>query len=183
MVAFFFVQLSVLEPLWQRILEIPANFNYKKQLQMKISDFKVVTTINVQWGEMDAFRHVNNVAYVRWGETSRIDYFVKIGLINSDPEKSGHLPILGFQSVKYITPLVYPDNIKIGTRVEEIREDRVILRSYFFSEKQDRLAAIMVHEIIVIDPLKGSKLLVPGYLSEKIKALEGPSNTFLDTDL
>ncbi|MFO7720477.1 MAG: thioesterase family protein [Gillisia sp.] len=143
---------------------------------MKITDFKVVTPINVQWGEMDAFRHVNNVAYVRWGETARIDYFVKIGLINSDPEKSEHLPILGFQSVKYIAPLEYPDIIKIGTRVEEIREDRIIFRSYFFSENQDRLAAIMVHEIIIIDPSNGSKLLVPGYLSEKIKALEGSSN-------
>ncbi|MFO8146134.1 MAG: thioesterase family protein [Gillisia sp.] len=150
---------------------------------MKIEDFKVVSTLNVQWGEMDAYKHVNNVAYVRWGETARIDYFVKIGMINPDLEKSEYAPILGFQSVKYIVPLEYPDIIKIGTRVEEIREDRVVFRSYFFSEKQDRLAAIMVHEIIFIDPVKGSKLLVPSYLTEKIKALEGPSNHFLNTDL
>jgi len=150
---------------------------------MKIADFKVVTTINVQWGEMDAFRHVNNVSYVRWGETARIDYFIKIGLINSAPEKSGYAPILGFQSVKYITPLVYPDIIQIGTRVEEIREDRIIFRSYYFSEKKDRLATIMVHEVMIIDPVKGSKILIPKDLIEKIKALEGASNSFLNTDL
>ncbi len=150
---------------------------------MKIEDFKVVTTINVQWGEMDAYRHVNNVAYVRWGETARIDYFIKIGLINSNPEKSGYAPILGFQSVKYIAPLEYPDTIQIGTRVEEILEDRIIFRSYYFSKKKNRLAAIMVHEIIIIDLVKGSKLLVPNDLKEKIKALEGPSNSFLNTDL
>ncbi|MBK5193915.1 MAG: acyl-CoA thioesterase [Flavobacteriaceae bacterium] len=150
---------------------------------MKIADFKVVTTINVQWGEMDAYRHVNNVSYVRWGETARIDYFIKIGLINSNPEKSGYAPILGFQSVKYIAPLEYPDTIQIGTRIEEIREDRIIFRSYHFSEKQDRLAAIMVHEVIIIDPVKGSKVLMPNYLTEKIKALEGPSNPFLNKDL
>jgi len=150
---------------------------------MKIADFKVISTINVQWGDMDAYRHVNNVAYVRWGETARIDYFIKIGLINSDLEKSEYAPILGFQSVKYIVPLEYPDIIKIGTRVEEIREDRVIFRSYYFSEKQDRLAAIMVHEIVIIDPVNGSKVLVPGYLAEKIKTLEGPTNPFLNEDL
>jgi acyl-CoA thioester hydrolase len=150
---------------------------------MKIADFKVVTTINVQWGEMDAYRHVNNVSYVRWGETARIDYFIKIGLINSAPEKSGYAPILGFQSVKYIAPLEYPDTIQIGTRVEEILEDRIIFRSYYFSEKKNRLAAIMVHEIIIIDLVKGSKLLVPDDLKEKIKDLEGPSNSFLNTDL
>ncbi len=149
---------------------------------MKITDFKVVTTINVQWGEMDAFRHVNNVAYVRWGETARIDYFIKIGLINSASEKSGYAPILGFQSVKYIVPLEYPDIIKIGTRVEEIREDRIIFRSYYFSEKKNRLTTIMVHEIIIIDPVKGTKVLMPSSLIEKIKALEGPSNPFLNKD-
>ena len=149
---------------------------------MKIADFKAVTTINVQWGEMDAYRHVNNVAYVRWGETARIDYFIKIGLINRDLEKSEYAPILGFQSVKYIIPLEYPDIIKIGTRVEEIREDRIIFRSYYFSEEQDRLAAIMVHEIVIIDPVNGSKVSVPGNLAQKIKTLEGPSNPFLNTD-
>jgi len=150
---------------------------------MKITDFKVVTTINVQWGEMDAFRHVNNVAYVRWGETARIDYFIKIGLINSIPEKSGYAPILGFQSVKYITPLEYPDIIQIGTRVEEIREDRIIFRSYYFSGKKNRLTTIMVHEVIIIDSVKGSKVLMPNYLIEKIKALEGASNPFLNTGI
>jgi len=150
---------------------------------MKITDFKVVTTINVQWGDMDAYRHVNNVAYVRWGETARIDYFVKIGLISSAPEKSGYAPILGFQSVKYIAPLEYPDIIKIGTRVEEILEDRIIFHSYYFSEKKDRLASIMVHEIVIIDPVNGSKVLVPKYLAEKIKALEGASNASLNKDL
>jgi acyl-CoA thioester hydrolase len=145
---------------------------------MKIEDFKVVTTINVQWGEMDAYRHVNNVSYVRWGETARIEYFIKIGLINSNPEKSGYAPILGFQSVKYIAPLEYPDTIQIGTRVEEILEDRIVFGSYYFSEKKNRLASIMIHEIKIIDLVKGSKLLVPNDLKEKIKALEGTSNPF-----
>ncbi|MBK5192942.1 MAG: hypothetical protein JJE07_06970, partial [Flavobacteriaceae bacterium] len=72
---------------------------------------------------------------------------------------------------------------QIGTRIEEILEDRIIFRSYYFSEKKNRLAAIMVHEIIIIDLVKGSKLLVPNDLKEKIKALEGPSNPFLNKDL
>jgi acyl-CoA thioester hydrolase len=150
---------------------------------MNIEDFKVVSTINVQWGEMDAYRHVNNVTYVRWGETARIDYFIKIGLINSTPEKSGYAPILGFQSVKYITPVDYPDVIKIGTRVEEIRKDRIVFRSYYFSEKKKCLTTIMVHEVLIIDAIKGSKVLLPNYLIKKIKVLEGTSLPFLNEDL
>ena len=36
------------------------------------------------------------------------------------PEEMEFAPILGFQSVKYIAPVVYPDIIKIGTITEEI---------------------------------------------------------------
>ncbi len=39
-----------------------------------LKEYKVVSVINVQWGDMDAYQHVNNVVYVRWGENARIDY-------------------------------------------------------------------------------------------------------------
>lgn len=56
--------------------------------ELTIADFKVQTTMVVQWGEMDAFQHVNNVNYVRWGETARIDYFKAMGFIlNQNPKK------------------------------------------------------------------------------------------------
>ena len=34
--------------------------------------FPVVIELPVQWGEMDAFGHVNNVVYLRWFESGRI---------------------------------------------------------------------------------------------------------------
>ena len=39
-----------------------------------------VTKISVQWGEMDAFNHVNNVMYIRWCETARISLFREISV-------------------------------------------------------------------------------------------------------
>ena len=43
-----------------------------------------VTKISVQWGEMDAFNHVNNVMYIRWCETARISLFRDCLLYTSD---------------------------------------------------------------------------------------------------
>src|SRR5687767_1167703 len=40
----------------------------------------VTVEIPVQWGDMDAFGHVNNTVYFRWFESARIAYFEKIGL-------------------------------------------------------------------------------------------------------
>ncbi len=141
--------------------------------ELTITDFKVQTTIVVQWGEMDAFHHVNNVNYVRWGETARIDYFRALGfIITQDPKNMRYAPTLGFQSVKYISPVLYPDTIFIGTRTEEIKEDRFVLKSYFFSTQQNRLVAIKTHEVIIVDYNKQQKIALPKAIIEDINQLE-----------
>lgn len=141
--------------------------------QVTIADFKVQTTISVQWGEMDAFQHVNNVSYVRWGETARIDYFKAMGFsLNEEPKKMKYAPILGFQSVKYISPIVYPDTIVIGTKTIEIKDDRFILKSYFFSTQQNQLVAIKTHEVIIVDYNKQQKIALPEEIRDFIHQIE-----------
>lgn len=141
--------------------------------EVSLSDFKIQTQIVVQWGEMDAYQHVNNVQYVRWGETARVDYFKALGfLINQDPKKMLYAPILGFQSVKYITPVVYPDTIAIGTRTETLKDDRFILKSYFFSSQQKRLVAIQTHEVVIVDCKKQQKITIPKEMIVDIHKIE-----------
>ena len=36
-------------------------------------NWPIQTEIPIQWGDMDAFSHVNNVIYIRWFETARIE--------------------------------------------------------------------------------------------------------------
>lgn len=137
-----------------------------------LKEYKVVSTIKVQWGDMDAFQHVNNVVYVRWGEIARIDYFNAFGVFSADPGKMEFAPILGFQSVKYIAPVVYPDTIQIGTKTEEIKEDRIVLKSFYYSESQQKLVAVKTHEVIIFDYKTQKKIPVPKGLILKINNLE-----------
>ena len=41
----------------------------------------IITKIPVLWGDMDGFGHVNNIIYLKWCETARIELFRKIKLI------------------------------------------------------------------------------------------------------
>ena len=41
----------------------------------------VVIETPVAWGQMDAFRHLNNTAYFRFFESARIAYFEKLHLL------------------------------------------------------------------------------------------------------
>ena len=135
---------------------------------MTIEDFKIKTPITVQWGDMDALQHVNNVKYVAWGEAARIDYMVAIGLL----ELKEYLTVLGFQSVKYIVPVFFPDKIVIGTNVDEIKKDRIVFKSYFFSEDQGKLVAIKTHELYLLDSKTHKKLEVPQKVIDIINSIE-----------
>ena len=39
-----------------------------------LDDFAVTVRIPVQWGEMDAYGHVNNTVFFRYFESARVEY-------------------------------------------------------------------------------------------------------------
>ena len=136
-----------------------------------LEEFPTVVEVPVQWGEMDAAKHVNNAIYIRWGETARIAYFDKMGLDNSFNDQIG--PILGWQDCKYIYPLTYPDTVIIGVKTTEIREDRFFIECHMFSKKHQRIAAINKNSIIPYDYHNLKKVELPSSWIEKIQELEG----------
>jgi len=138
----------------------------------QLKEFEVITKIKVRWGDMDAMQHVNNIAYVAWGQVARIEYLEALGGFSPIPEKDAFGPILGFQSVKYIAPLFFPDTVLIGTKTDEIKEDRIIMKSFFYSQKMENLVAIKTHELIIFDFKTNKKIPVPNELIIKIKDLE-----------
>jgi len=133
---------------------------------MTLQDFPHQLTIQVQWGEMDALGHVNNASYVRWGESARMGFFESADIF----DRALYQPVLGYQSLKYIASVIYPDTVRIGTLVDEIKHDRFVLKSHFFSDKLERLVAIHYHEIVVLDKNNGKRLDVPDTVIAAIKA-------------
>ena len=92
---------------------------------MKEKNWPITTEISLQWGDMDAFNHVNNVIYIRWCETSRIELFRKIWLnkglqMQEILEGDGVGPILANFNINYRLPLVYPDIVYIDTRISYV---------------------------------------------------------------
>src|SRR5262245_14878734 len=85
----------------------------------ELRDLPIVVEIPVQWGDQDAFGHVNNAVYFRWFESARIAYLeaVKLG----DRTAAGGLgPILAAIDCNYRRQVKYPDTIRVGARVTRI---------------------------------------------------------------
>ncbi|MFT4666766.1 MAG: acyl-CoA thioester hydrolase [Polaribacter sp.] len=142
-----------------------------KKTKSILSTFPVTSSIVVQWADMDAAQHVNNVIYLRWAEVSRVDYFdaLKIEVVPTNGDAGF---ILGWQDCKYIFPVTYPDTIHIGIRITEVKEDRLLMESHFFSEKHDRIVAISKQMVVTYDYVNLKKVVVPDLMRERINKLE-----------
>ena len=132
------------------------------------TDFPVQVTLTVQWGEMDSFQHVNNIMYFRYFETSRIEYFKQMGIL--DNPNVG--PILAKASCTFIFPLTFPDEIICTSRVIETLEDRFVMEYGIFSQQKNRIAAKGQGVIVPFDYVEQRKVPLPTSWRQVIQEIE-----------
>ena len=84
-----------------------------------LEGYPVVVRQAVVWGEMDAYRHVNNTVYFRYFENARLEYFRRLRWFEYEDE-TGIGPILAATQARFRRPLTYPDTISIGARITDI---------------------------------------------------------------
>ena len=125
-----------------------------------LDEAKIIKKIDVQWADMDAAQHVNNVNYLRWAEIARIAYFIDLnhGKLSNEDNIG---PVVAFQDCKYIRPVTYPDTVLIGVERTEILEDRIVLETKIYSEQQGRLVAISHQHIVSYDYKRKMKAPLP----------------------
>ena len=136
-----------------------------------IEDCKVKVNIDVAWGEMDAFQHVNNIVYFRYFETVRIAYFEELGILE-EMKRSGIGPILASTQCKYKAPLTYPDSLIVATKIDSLESDRFLMKYYVQSEKTGRIAAEGEGQIVFYDYNNHRRHDIPSEISKKIRELD-----------
>ncbi|MCZ6858442.1 MAG: acyl-CoA thioesterase, partial [Gemmatimonadetes bacterium] len=97
-----------------------------------LAKFPVVIEIPVQWGEMDAYGHVNNTVVFRFFESARIAFLDECNFIRAYHELNIGA-ILHSTACRFRRPLYYPDTVRVGARVTQIRTDRFEMEYVVFS--------------------------------------------------
>lgn len=139
---------------------------------LELADFPVQTDIIVQWGEMDAAYHVNNVVYLRWFEHARVVYLDRLNYPVVLEQEGLPGVILAKQDCKYLFPVRYPDTIAMGIKVTEMGADRFVMHCKMYSQEHQRLVAIANATIVTYDYVKQAKAPVPESLRQGIQAIE-----------
>jgi acyl-CoA thioester hydrolase len=139
-----------------------------------LAGYPIVIEIPVQWGEMDAYGHVNNAVLFRYFESARMAYFERCGFTGSyQRDKVG--AILHSTSCRFRRPLFCPDTALVGTRVSDIGEDRVTMDYRVVSRSQDAMAAQGTAIIVSYDYVNGRKAPLPKAVRQAIMKIEGRS--------
>ena len=125
----------------------------------------VITKIPVLWGDMDGFGHVNNIIYLKWCETSRIELFrsiwnYKIGNMEEVLERGGIGPILANFNMDYKYPVKYPDEIKIETYLTHIGNSSMGIGHKLFSQNNDKLVAKANSVVVMLNYISNDKVII-----------------------
>lgn len=138
-----------------------------------LAGFPVVIAVDVAWGDMDAYQHVNNTMYFRYAETCRIAYFQTVGFRPGQSEP-GVGPILHSVSCRFRIPLTYPDRVLVGTRVMDVGADRLTTEFRIVSLRHDAVAAEGQGIIVSFNYSTQQKGPVPPAVRDRIAAIQAP---------
>ena len=149
---------------------MPSHTDIPAPLQEKLAEFYTVTTLPVQWGDQDAFGHVNNVVYFRWFETARIDFMSAVSEGSGVDMRGGGIgPILAAISCSYKKQLLYPDTVYIGTRTGKLGSSSVAVEHSMFSQRQCELIAQATSTIVMFDYDAQRPVRVPDVIRKRLE--------------
>jgi len=151
---------------------MPVHDDLPSDVTAALSDYRSITSLPIQWGDMDAFGHVNNVVYIRWLESARID------LLASWPsdvtmDGKGIGPILASIKCDYKQQLHHPDTVHIGSRAGRMGRSSVDIEHAVYSERSGKIAATGISVMVVFDYAANRPVRIPDNLLQQIVGNSG----------
>ncbi len=135
-----------------------------------LSGFPVVIELPIQWGDMDAYGHVNNTVFFRFFESARIAFLDRCGFLAAHGELEVGA-ILHSTACRFRHPLFYPDTISVGARASEVLTDRFIMEYKIVSHSQDKVVAEGTGTVVSFDYTTRSKTDLPEMVREGLARL------------
>ena len=145
-------------------------------IRTRLAGYQTITCLPVQWGDQDAFGHVNNVVYFRWFESARVDL---LNDCHSHVTMSGNGlgPILASVKCDYRRQLRFPDTVYIGSKITRSGRSSADITHTIVSREQGEIVAEGVSVIVVFDYDAQRVTRIPDDLRQQFEAsIRGTDN-------
>lgn len=126
--------------------------------------------LRIDWSELDLFGHVNNVAFFKYIQAARVNYWEISGLEQLFKDFN-HGPILASCLCNFKLPLFYPGQVKIETHCSFIKNTSFGFHHQLYNEKGE-IAAEATDIIVMYDFNKNEKMPFPSTIKSKFEAIE-----------
>lgn len=133
----------------------------------------VSISLPIQWGDQDAFGHVNNIHFLRWFESARIAYLLKC---EARVSNDGIGPILAAVHCNYRRQLKFPDIVAVTASVRAIGNSSITLEHEVWSQRLDCVAAEGESIVVMFDYRSQNKVPVSDAIRRKIEDVQGRDN-------
>lgn len=148
---------------------MPDFSDVPEDIRARLAGYQTITCLPVQWGDQDAFGHVNNVIYFRWFESARID------LLNDchsavTMSGTGLGPILASVKCDYRRQLRFPDTVFIGSKITRSGRSSADITHVIVSREQGEIVAEGVSVIVVFDYDAQRVTRIPDDLRQQFEA-------------
>jgi acyl-CoA thioester hydrolase len=141
-----------------------------------LEGFPLVSRFAIPFGDIDMLQHVNNVAYVRWCETMRMEYFARtVGEIRLE-----RAMIQANLMFTYERELRYRERIAVGVKNSRVGTKLLDLSYEIWSPDAQQRCALGSTTVVAYDFLGHKTIVIPDAWRSAIAAFEaGPQQSFL----
>lgn len=122
----------------------------------------------MDWGDMDLFGHINNVAIMRYVQTARVNFWDNNGIPSMPGINPG--PVLASANFRFLHSLVYPGNIIIHTRLTGMGTTSFTL-SHRIMDQQGRCSVEAEDVIVMLDYTIRQKAPIPDHTRSHFQQL------------
>ena len=102
--------------------------------------FRFFTPTPTRWGDCDRLGHVNNVQFVRYFESGRLDYFHRLLDVELGPDVVDGL-IIADLHVNFLRQIHHPSALDVGTRISRLGNKSFEIEAAIFGTKDDEPCA------------------------------------------
>jgi acyl-CoA thioester hydrolase len=124
----------------------------------------------VRFGDLDAMQHMNNVEYLRFFETARIDYLTTVAPEHEPGSRRQFGFIFAECHINYRAPAQFRDDVRTLVWPSELRRSSIRLEFEMRRESDDRLLAEGYGVLVGYDYIAEKAQPIPEELRRRLEA-------------
>lgn len=133
--------------------------------------FKHYICLHVRWGDADALGHINNTEFIRYLESSRIDYFQSV--LNIELTKGINEGwVLADMQCSYLQQVHFPCELEVAMRFTKLGNSSAEIQAVIFRKGEDTPVATSKSISVWFDYFNQGTKRIPDNIRQAITEFE-----------